>query len=238
MARMRAFASSTFELSGEPMVMMPVAPSSLTLISAPVSCWIVLMTLPFGPITSPTLSNGMVKVTIFGALSATVARGAEIASFITPRIFKRASFACCNAAARTSLGIPSILVSSCNAVTASAVPATLKSMSPNASSAPRMSVSAVYLPSSKMSPIAIPATGAMIGTPASMSERLDAHTDAIEVLPFDDNTSETRRNVYANFSWSGTTGNNARSASAPCPISRRLGLPTRPVSPLAHGAML
>jgi hypothetical protein len=46
-----------------------------------------------------------------------------------------------------------------------------------------------------MRPIAIPATGALIGTPASISDRLDAHTEAIEVEPFDDNTSLTRRNV-------------------------------------------
>ena len=106
------------------------------------------MTLPFGPMTSPTLSSGIVKVVIFGALSATVARGAAIVAFITPRILRRASLACCSAEASTSLGMPSILVSSCKAVTASAVPATLKSMSPKASSAPRMSVSAVYLPPS------------------------------------------------------------------------------------------
>ena len=48
----------------------------------------------------------------------------------------------------TSAGMPSIFVSSCSAVTASAVPATLKSMSPKASSAPRMSVSVVYVPPS------------------------------------------------------------------------------------------
>ncbi len=140
---MRDLASSTFAESGEPIVMMPCAPSSSTLISAPVSCWIVLMTLPLGPITSPTLSSGMWKVTIFGALSATLARGAGSAAVITSRILRRASLACCSADARTSLGMPSILVSSWSAVTASAVPATLKSMSPNASSAPRMSVSAV-----------------------------------------------------------------------------------------------
>ena len=146
-ARMRDFASSTFELSGEPMVTMPTAPSSLTAMSAPVSCWMVLMTLPFGPMTSPTLSSGMVKETIFGAVAATSGRGAESAEFMLSRMVMRASRACCNAAAKTSAGMPSILVSSCSAVTASAVPATLKSMSPKASSAPRMSVSVRYLPS-------------------------------------------------------------------------------------------
>ena len=89
-----------------------------------------------------------------------------------------------------------------------------------------------------MRPIAIPDTGALIGTPASISDKLDAQTDAIEVEPFDDRTSLTKRIAYANSSWLGTTGNNARSARAPCPISRRFGVPTRPVSPLAQGAML
>ena len=37
----------------------------------------------------------------------------------------------------------------------------------------------------------MPPTGAEIGTPASISDRDDAHTDAIEVDPFEDRTSET-----------------------------------------------
>jgi hypothetical protein len=78
-------------------------------------------------------------------------------------------------------------------VTNSAVPATLKSMSPKASSAPRMSVRVVYFPSAKTRPMAMPATGALIGTPASISDSDDEHTDAIEVEPFDDSTSDTRR---------------------------------------------
>ena len=54
----------------------------------------------------------------------------------------RASFACVSAPASTEAGMPSSFVSSWIAVTNSEVPATLKSMSPSASSAPRMSVSA------------------------------------------------------------------------------------------------
>ena len=50
----------------------PTTPSSLTEMSAPVSCLIVLMTLPFGPITSPILSIGISKLTIFGAVGAHV----------------------------------------------------------------------------------------------------------------------------------------------------------------------
>ena len=41
----------------------------------------------------------------------------------------------------------------------------------------------------------MPATGATIGTPASISARLDAQTEAIDVEPFDDITSDTSRNV-------------------------------------------
>ena len=41
----------------------------------------------------------------------------------------------------------------------------------------------------------MPATGALIGTPPSISDRLEEHTDAIEVEPFDDSTSDTRRSA-------------------------------------------
>ena len=106
------------------------------------------MTLPFGPMTSPILSIGSSIDTILGALLATSGRGSEMAAFITARMRGRASFAWCRAFDKTSAGRPSIFVSSCRAVTASAVPATLKSMSPNASSAPRMSVRVTYSPPS------------------------------------------------------------------------------------------
>ena len=61
----------------------------------------------------------------------------------------------------------------------------------------------------------MPATGALIGTPASISDSDDPHTDAIDVEPFDDSTSETTRSVYGHSTASGTTGTSARSASAP-----------------------
>ena len=41
----------------------------------------------------------------------------------------------------------------------------------------------------------MPATAPFMGTPASISDRLDAHTEAIDVDPFDDITSHTRRSV-------------------------------------------
>jgi hypothetical protein len=41
--------------------------------------------------------------------------------------------------------------------------------------------------------MATPATGALTGTPASMSDKLVPHTDAIELEPFDSVISETTR---------------------------------------------
>ena len=134
--------------------------------------------------------------------------------------------------------MPSSLVSSCSAVMTSLVPATLKSMSPNASSAPRMSVSVTYSPPSWIRPIAMPATMSFSGTPASSSDIVDAQTEPIEVEPLEPMASETCRIAYGNSSRVGSTGTSARSASAPCPISRRLGEPTRPVSPVEYGGML
>ena len=71
MSEMRRRASSTARPSFAPIVTVPTTPSSSTAMSAPVSCWSVLMTLPFGPMTSPILSIGISSVTIFGATSAT-----------------------------------------------------------------------------------------------------------------------------------------------------------------------
>ena len=137
---MRRRASSTAVPSLAPMVTVPTMPSSSTAMSAPVSCCRALMTLPLGPMTSPILSIGISKETIFGADSATSVRGSAMAPAITSRMVSRASLAWSSALVSTSSGSPSILVSSCRAVTTSLVPATLKSMSPKASSAPRMSV--------------------------------------------------------------------------------------------------
>ena len=58
------------------------------------------------------------------------------------------------------------------------VPATLKSISPNASSAPKISVKVTNSLFLDIKPIAIPETCSLIGTPAAIKERLDAHTEA------------------------------------------------------------
>ena len=43
--------------------------------------------------------------------------------------------------------------------------------------------------------MAIPATGALMGTPASISDNVDEHTEPIEVDPLDESTSDTKRRV-------------------------------------------
>jgi hypothetical protein len=57
-----------------------------------------------------------------------------------------------------------------------------------------MSVSTANRPSTSVTrPIAAPATGALIGTPASISARVEPHVDAIDVEPLDVTHSLTRR---------------------------------------------
>ena len=59
-----------------------------------------------------------------------------------------------------------------------------------------MSVSTAYLPSSsKIRPIATPATGDFSGTPASIIDSEPPQTDAIEEEPFDSVISDTTRMV-------------------------------------------
>ncbi len=216
-------------------------PSSSIVICAPVSSWIELIIAPLGPMTAPILSTGILTTVTRGA-NGLISSGPSMASAMTSRMCRRASRACLSAAASTSDGMPSSLVSSCRAVTNSRVPATLKSMSPNASSAPRMSVSATYsvLPStvSDTRPIAMPATGARSGTPALSRASVEAQTEPIDVEPLELSASDTCRIAYGNSSRPGSTGIRARSASAPWPISRRLGEPTRPVSPVEYGGKL
>src|SRR3989344_4678637 len=102
-----------------------------------------------------------------------------------------------------------------------------------------MSVNILYLSSlSYMSPMAMPATGALMGTPPSMSARIDAQIDAWEVEPFEAIDSETILMVYGKSATEGSTMERAFSASAPCPTSRRLVNPERPVSPAEYGGKL
>jgi len=84
----------------------------------------------------------------------------------------------------------------------------------------------------------MPATGALSGTPALSSDSVEAQTEPMDVEPFELSASDTWRIAYGNSSRLGSTGISARSASAPWPISRRLGEPTRPVSPVLNGGKL
>ena len=84
----------------------------------------------------------------------------------------------------------------------------------------------------------MPATGAFSGTPALSSDIVDAQTEPIDVEPLEPSASDTCRMAYGNSSRVGSTGSSARSASAPWPISRRFGEPTRPVSPVEYGGKL
>ncbi len=58
-----------------------------------------------------------------------------------------------------------------------------------------MSLRTATLSPSLMSPMAIPETGASIGTPASMRASVDAHTEPIELEPLLSSTSDTMRIV-------------------------------------------
>ena len=89
-----------------------------------------------------------------------------------------------------------------------------------------------------ISPIAIPATGAFIGTPAAIRLIQPAHMLACELDPLLSSTSLTTRTVYGNSSSFGITCNKARSARAPCPISRLPGAPYLPVSPTLNAGKL
>ena len=61
----------------------------------------------------------------------------------------------------------------------------------------------------------IPATGALIGTPAAISANVEPQTEPCDVEPFDESTSDTQRIAYGNSSSLGNTGTSDFSANAP-----------------------
>ena len=77
----------------------------------------------------------------------------------------------------------------------------------------------------------MPETGALIGTPASISASVEPQTEPIDDEPFDSSVSETIRIVYGKSSVGGTP------PRAPAARARRgrcraaSGEPMRPVSP-------
>ncbi len=92
------------------------------------------------------------------------------------------------------------------------VPATLKSISPAKSSASAISdIITDFLPS-VIKPMAIPLTGAVIGTPASISAMHELQVAAIDVEPFWLIISVTERMVYGKSASAGNTGIKAFSA--------------------------
>ena len=165
---------------------------------APVSSCIPCIILPPGPITAPMNSLGISNATMRGTCGLRSARGSARVSVILPRMCSLPALACMRAFSRMSYERPSHLMSICVAVRPFFVPVVLKSMSPRWSSSPRMSERIAYLssPGFFMRPIAMPATGFLIGTPASIRASVPAQVVAIEDDPFDSSTSDTTRTVY------------------------------------------
>src|SRR5690606_37014377 len=105
-------------------------------------------------------------------------------------------------------------------------------------SSPKISESTVNLPDSGSvtNPIAIPETGFVICTPASIRANVPAQTVAIEDEPLDSRISETIRIVYG-FS-AGIILESARCARFPCPTSL-LDVPLKGLaSPVENGGKL
>ena len=114
-------------------------PSSSTSIFASNSALRPLIIFPPGPMMSRILSGFILTTKNFGACGAISARGAAMASCITPKICNLPSLACSRALLMISRVTPLILISICSEVIPSDVPTTLKSMSPRWSSSPRIS---------------------------------------------------------------------------------------------------
>ena len=177
---------------------LPMLSTSSIVMVAPVSSCIPWIIFPPGPMTAPMNSLGMVIVSIRGAWGFRSSRGSAMHSVILPKIYSRPSLACSNAFSRISYDRPSTLMSIWVAVIPSFVPVTLKSMSPKWSSSPRISDNTAYLssPAFLINPMAIPDTGFLIFTPASINARVPAHTVAMEEEPFDSRISDTTRTTY------------------------------------------
>mmetsp|Transcript_46847 Transcript_46847/g.107605 ORF Transcript_46847/g.107605 Transcript_46847/m.107605 type:complete len:250 (-) Transcript_46847:410-1159(-) len=192
---------------------------SIAMLVTPVSAMMPLIVSPPLPMMRPTTSGETVIFTVRGRLSGSVAACVGIASAMRPRMCSRPSLACSRARRISGKERPSHLMSSWNAVTPSVSPATLKSIVPNASSEPSMSVSTMGCPpppsSSSNRPIATPATGRTIGTPAAIMARHPPHTDAIDDEPHDSVIRDSIRRQYGNSSSDGTAGSSARSAKLP-----------------------
>ena len=118
---------------------LPTPSTSSIVITAPVFSWIPWMIFPPGPITAPMNSLPIVIDSIRGAYGFSSARVSGWASMIFPKICIRPSLAWASAFSRISYDKPSTLISIWVAVMPSAVPVTLKSISPRWSSSPKIS---------------------------------------------------------------------------------------------------
>ena len=78
----------------------------------------------------------------------------------------------------------------------------------------------------------------MIGTPASIRDMLEPHTEAIELEPLQVVISDTQRMKYGNSSRFGNTGSSAFSANLPCQISLLEGHLIGFTSPTENGGKL
>ena len=87
-------------------------------------------------------------------------------------------------------------------------------------------------------PIAMPATGALTGTPASISASEEPQTEAIDEEPFDSVISDTTRMVYGNDFHDGITAHAALGEAAVADLAAASGAPKRPVSPTEYGGKL
>ena len=153
------------------------------------------MFLPPGPMRAPIFS-GLIWMTLMrGAWGESSARGAGRTDSMKSRIFMRATRSRSIAFSTRSHVRPRILRSTWKPVMPSRVPPILKSMSPQWSSAPRMSVTRIALLSSGVvkRPHEMPATGFLIGMPASIIARVPTQIDAIDEEPFEPMISETMR---------------------------------------------
>mmetsp|Transcript_23777 Transcript_23777/g.56319 ORF Transcript_23777/g.56319 Transcript_23777/m.56319 type:complete len:238 (-) Transcript_23777:429-1142(-) len=175
--------------------------SSTLMLDNPKSSISARICFPPGPMTLPMESSEIFTIMTLGTVGGSSPLGSASAFSISPRMWILPSFAWWRARAMVSSVSPSHLMSSWNVVMPSLSPATLKSIVPSASSVPRMSdtmtafSSDTSLLSPRSIPMAMPATGLLMGTPASIRARQPPQTDAIDEDPLDSVTSDSTRIV-------------------------------------------
>ena len=171
---------------------MTVPSSSMSMV-VPVSSVIPRITAPPLPMTSRIFSGSIFMVMMRGAHSDMSARGLEMTSFILPRMCRRPSLAWARASCMISLVMPCDLDVHLQRGDAGGGAGDLEvHVAQVILVAEDVGEHAKRLPS-LMRPMATPATGAFSGTPASISERLVPHTEAMELEPLDSVISETTR---------------------------------------------